>query len=107
MTQKAPAINHTNGGVLWTHPNCSAKAQTKKHNKAPPQASQLGKPFRTPHSQAPAVISNTVKTMKGHGFSANKAGSSRASKISAVITLCLSMFSPEKKAAKGRPVRPW
>ena len=32
---------------------------------------------------------------------ANKAGNKRASKISAVITLCLSMVSSEKQAAKG------
>jgi hypothetical protein len=39
--------------------------------------------------------------MNGHGFVANKAGSSKASKINAVITLCLSMVSPEKRPPRA------
>jgi hypothetical protein len=75
--------------------------QQSKHRRAPNHEAHAGMAFNRPHSQAPAAMKTTVKPMKNKGFEANKAGKSNASKNTAVITLCLSMLSPEKKAAQG------
>jgi hypothetical protein len=97
----APAINQIKGGAMRTQPACSAHAQAIKHIKAPVHASHEGTPFNRPHSQAAAAIKMTVKAIKGQAEEANKAGNSKASKTKAVMTLCLSMNSPEKRPPMG------
>ena len=106
-TQPAPAINHNCGGVEVTQPMRQANPHKAKVKSAPTHDHSEPMTFKRPHSQAPAAIMTTVNAMNGMGLDANNAGSNRANRTSAVMTLCLSMLSPEKKAAKGRPFRPW
>lgn len=104
-TQPAPASNHMTGGVAATQPARSAKPHNARASKAPVQDHNGPMAFKRPHSHAPAAIISTVKAMKGQGLAANRAGSNKAKRTSAVMTLCLSMRSPEKKAAKGAAIQ--
>ena len=97
-------VNMT-GGVAATQPARSAKPHNARASKAPVQDHHGPMAFKRPHSHAPAAIISTVKAMKGQGLAANKAGSNKANRTSAVMTLCLSMRSPEKKAAKGAAIQ--
>jgi hypothetical protein len=87
--------------VPSTQPSCWATPQAIKQSAAPVQANKGGKPFKRPHSHAPAAIKSTVNAMNGQAALAHKAGSSKASKTKAVKMRCLSMGFQEKGTPKA------
>jgi hypothetical protein len=52
---------------------------------------RMAKPFKRPHSHAPAAMRTKVKPAKGSAVSANKAGNNNANNTRAVMTRCFNM----------------
>jgi len=92
-TQAEPANSHTKGLVCSVQFVCQKKQQISKANAPVPHEANRPQPFIRPHSHAPAAIRIIVRAAKGSGLDANKAGNSKANKINAVMSLCLSIGS--------------
>jgi hypothetical protein len=92
-THAEPMKSQTNAFVFCIQFACQNRVHISKAKTPVPHEALRAQPFIRPHSQAPAEIRAKVSAAKGSGLGANKAGSRNASKINAVMSLCLSIGS--------------
>jgi hypothetical protein len=92
-TQAEPVKSQTKGFVFCIQLVSQNRLHISKANAPVAHEATRAQPFMRPHSQAPAAIRIKVNAAKGSGLGANKAGNSKANKIKAVMSLCLSIRS--------------